>query len=216
LRTFRVRDGAIINQQDARGGQVSHVSFSPSGLSFATCAESLRVWEFPSGIAQYQFCTPFGIWHAAWSQSEQSIATTGADGAVRIWDLRRGKPFICLELPEPAAGRIQGFAYSRNGEQLSADDSRQRWTWDLATGHVVNEPISRPPLPMDSIVRSTDGKRVARSANGGIAICDAASGEEILRLEVPAVHQHFAFAPDGTSLVSVDVDGAIYYWPGKR
>ena len=121
-------------------------------------------------------------------------------------------------MPETYAAPIQGIAFSRDGKQASADDSEQRWTWNLETGQTVScESIVGPTSEVDGSGRSPDGRRVALNVHGGIAISEAATGDEILRLDFATAHRDFTFAPDGTSLISFcELDSAIYYWPGKR
>ncbi len=136
LRTFRLSDGAIVNHLDARYGRVSSVCFSPSGKQFATCAESLRVWDYPSQIQQSSFLSSAGVWDAAWSPSEDSIATTGADGVVRIWDLRLGQSSIQL-VPPQGLGSMHAIAYLRDGEHLSGVGREQSTTWNLKTMQIV-------------------------------------------------------------------------------
>ena len=233
VRTLRLRDGAIVNQQDARGGRVNSICFSPTKKLFATCAETLRAWEFPSGIQQFSFCAPGGAWHAAWSPSEESIASVGGDGVVRICDLRLGKPFVHLAVPAEATGSMQGFAYLRDGAHVSAAYSGDTLTWNLESGQLV--PVSAGNeirkfdahgdhaqtilmnVASDGATQSGDGKRFARLVNGGIVIYDTATGEETLRMDAQPGHQQVLFAPDGTSLISSGApDGGLSYWPGKR
>jgi hypothetical protein len=126
---------------------------------------------------------------------------------------------VPLELyKRPSSASLPAIAISnstsiRGGSKVSPIRTMESNRWPV----VSEEPLSKPTLTMDASARSPDGRRLARTVNGGIAICDAANGDEILRLEMPTVHRHIAFAPDGTSLVSVsESDGAFVYWPGKR
>ena len=147
VETFRLADGAIVSTLDGRGGPVSNICFSPSGKLFATCAESLRIWEYPSGIAKCSFCGPSGVWAAAWSRSEETIATVASDGIVRIWDVRRGKPNVYLSASDLNGDTANGFAYLRDGVHVNAAYSLGSVTWDMATGKKVDEKdSSEPPL----------------------------------------------------------------------
>lgn len=231
LRTFRLPDGAEVNHQDARGTGVKYVAFSPDGTRYATCAESLRVWHATSGAEQYRFCTPSDIWHAAWSPTGESIATAGADGVVRIWELRRGKPYLALS-PPAVHGPLRTIAHGHKAGRAMAIYGQLSVTWDLSTGQVVaqhNRPGEQVPPGASSLfiegppvnaTYSPDRRRLAQLVDGGakgIAIVEAATGQELLRLEARAGAQHVVFAADNTSLLSTDPhNGDILYWPGLQ
>jgi hypothetical protein len=202
------------------------VGFSPSAKLFSTCAESLRVWDFPSGVARFHFVAPSGVWSAAWTKSENSIAAAGADGIVRIWDCRFGKPFLQLDAPADA-GPLQDFSYHEDSAHLTANYSRRKVTWDLANGQSLPtadvEFVSAvednlPVQPWNAAVYSEDRRRLAKYSNDAVIIIyDSATGEETQRLDAAVGGHKFQFAPDGTSMIESNTLGqAMYYWPGKR
>src|SRR5262249_56584762 len=63
----------------------------------------------------------------------KTVATAGADGTVRIWDLATGKQTLKLEQPSEAVGVV----FSPDGTTLAAASAGQDgWliAWDVATG----------------------------------------------------------------------------------
>lgn len=223
MRTFDLSDGQLINQQDAHRWVARCVCFSPSGKLYATCAESVRLWDYPSGIPQFRFGSLTEVWRVAWPTSERSIAAACTDG-VHVWELKLGKPNVYLEPKAVDAGPIHSFAYLHDGEHVSVMYSGQSATWNLMTGQSVpnGQLLSKVQTSKqetsNNLTYSVDGQRSARFVNGGIAICDAETGEETLRLDadVPGARQ-IVFAPDGTSLIAhFPPYSGLYYWPGMR
>ncbi len=137
----------------------------------------------------------------------QPRSVQGADGRVRLWDLRSGKLLRTL----PAGGQIGPFA--PDGKSfLTNDGTLQRW--ELATG--------RPLLPdtdelghraeVSRAVYSPDGRRLASAAGDGtIRLWEVATAKPLHTLRGREA-TGLAFTPDGKFLVSGGNEGELFVW----
>jgi WD40 repeat protein len=180
--------GRVWHCWDAATGKPAEGVKLPEGYSYARFAVA------PDGRTLV-FAQPSGI--------------TGADGRVRLWDLRAGKLLRTL----PVAGQIGPF--SRDGlSVLTNDGAVQRW--ELATG--------RPLLPdtdalghraeVGRVVYSPDGRRLASAAHDGtVRLWEVATAKP---LHVLRGHEQWvtelAFTPDSKLLVSSATDGELRVW----
>ncbi|HTU89709.1 MAG TPA: WD40 repeat domain-containing protein, partial [Gemmataceae bacterium] len=131
----------------------------------------------------------------------------GADGLVRLWDLRNGKLLHTLN----SQGDIGSF-FPDGKSFLSNDGALQRW--ELATG--------RPLLPdtekmghhaeVSRAIYSADGRRLASTASHGtIRLWDIVTAKP---LHILRGHEAtaLAFTPDGKLLISGGNEGELYVW----
>jgi WD40 repeat protein/transcriptional regulator with XRE-family HTH domain len=112
---------------------------------------------------------------------------------------------------------VSSVTFSPDGKQIAtASQGGSVKLWDAKTGQPLLTFKGRTG-PMNSIVYSSDGKRIAATSatsDGFTAkVWDAATGEELLTL---SGHTNWvssvAFSPDGTRLVTTSEDGSAKVW----
>ncbi len=134
------------------------------------------------------------------------LATTGADGAARIWDVGTGEM-----LHEVTAGRGSAVSpsFDGNGDRFAAswptaDGSTIRIV-DVAERRTVAELDVAPGVLAASL--DPEGVRVAAASSQEptASIIDAGSGETIAELSGPRLGMlALAWSPDGSSVATVD------------
>jgi WD40 repeat protein len=162
-----------------------------------------RRWE-PRGLTRHDE----GVFCLAFSPDGKTLASGGADGVVKLWDLVTGKERSPLRGLE---GWACSLAFSTDGKTLAAvarkgpdggDGSVQ--FWDLPSGKPRGSLI-RAHRRLRSVAFSPDGATLALSAaDGTIVLWDMAQGKERLSLRGPKVGVKAAiFSPDGRTLASL-------------
>ncbi len=148
--------------------------YRPSGLA-ATSRKDVRGWEwyFQERLAQQELRTLRGhkgmVFAVTFSPDGAQLASASDDGTIKLWD--------------PASGNV-----------IRTIQSDPKWAADLAAGKLVS-----PPVPVNSVAFSPDGKRlVTGHPFGKVMLWDAADGSELRTLTGDAVSgRSVVFSPDG-------------------
>ncbi len=152
----------------------------------------------------------------AFSPDGSLLATTGDDGALKVWDPDSGE----LVSSVTEEGPVWGPSFSADGSLVSAS-----WTekgsvrvMDSDTGRVVSaiEGIETGPFDTDL---SPDGARVAATEIGDrfIRVFDVDSRRQLFRLRgLRYGASTVAWDPTGRRLATAANDGSVYIWDGRN
>jgi WD40 repeat protein len=148
----------------------------------------------------------------AFSADGSMLATTGDDGALRVWNPETGEELWTLKGPDNEAA-VWGPSFSPDGTLLAAawlTEDRVR-VWDLATGRVAQE-IGSLPAAYGAFF-SPDGRQLAVPSERTVVVVDASTGEKRFTLqghEWPV--QNAAWSPDGRWIATTSVDLTARIW----
>jgi WD40 repeat protein len=125
LRVWRTQDGAPVLDLTPRGAYVTSYAFSRDGrlVAFPAAAGAVHVvglsdWTANGpGGARVRVLEghPGGSSFAAFHPSGRHLATSGADGEIRIWDVATGKAVNTLQ---PSGGKGARLAFTPDGRSL--------------------------------------------------------------------------------------------------
>lgn len=105
-----------------------------------------------------------------WSPDGRTLASAGADGTVRVWDVPAGELVRVLDHDGDPLSRAQ---WSPDGSLLLTCDDGSTQIWEVTGGEVV----ARIDEGRGSAGWSPDGQHIAHLAGGRLRIWDVAAGE---------------------------------------
>ena len=207
--------GVQLRNQDA----VTAVALSPNGGTVAVAANGVRFFTAATGVPVGPGLPASGgngsYGSIAFSPDGALLATVGADGTARVWQVSTASQVGRL-MNVGRAGTFTGtVAFSPDAKTLATvgADGLAR-LWDVATGQPVGRPMAAGAATT-VLAFSRDGHTLATAgADGTVRLWRVATQQEIgapLTADTQPVYAA-AFSPDGTTLATAGGDGTVRLW----
>lgn len=197
------------------------LDWSPDGTVFVTEGRrgsgDVDIRDARTGASVLSFHGHDGnVLDVAFNHDGTLLATTGTDGAARIWRVATGELVHTVLVPDYPVSSVGvlGPSFSRDGSLFAA-----AWAMtgvvkivEVATGQVVRE-IRSLPSPRSTSFDPT-GERIAISTlylPGTSVVVDVGSGRELVTMHGgTAGLERIAWSPDGESIATASFDGSTY------
>jgi WD40 repeat protein/tRNA A-37 threonylcarbamoyl transferase component Bud32 len=187
-------------------------AWSSDGALFALAAEggSLSVWNLSNNQRLAALEGHLDDVNAvAWSPTSQWLASVGNDMRLMIWDAQALIAIQEFELP----AAHQCLAWSPDGDYLALgglDGVLRLWERE---GETVRQ-LVQPESGIVSLAWTKDGSLLAAGLDdGSLRFYRLEDGSELLNIPAHnATVTGLGFSPDGTSIATTSMDGAIKLW----
>jgi WD40 repeat protein/DNA-binding SARP family transcriptional activator len=147
----------------------------------------------------------------AFSRDGSMLATTGDDGAARVWDPITGEELGSFQVPTDVD--VWGPKFSPDGSFLAASWPDGVRIFDLATRKTIRE-IGAVPSPLHTSF-SPDGEKIAISSEKALTavVVDVSSGEELFTLQGHDLTlKDIEWSPDGRWIATSSNDASARLW----
>lgn len=201
------------------------VAFSDDGSLLATGGQfsNVHIWDGTTGTAVAAFAGHQGPTRCVTFLDANTLASTGADQSLRLWDLNPGwklqQTIGAADQPELISHRVTSLDFDATAQHLLVAGGTPSRSGELLVFHLDDgqRTLFLPQAHDDVIYAakfSPDGKRIASaSADKYIRTFDVISSQPLRRLEG---HTNYvldlAWKNDGSLLASASADNTIKVW----
>ena len=194
------------------------LALSPDGKTLAVAGSGVQLWQTATGqrIGSALPAVSHGRYRAvAFSPDGILLATLGADGTARIWNVTTqqeiGAP-MTVDRPGALTGAV---AFSPSGQTLvTVGAGGQAQLWSVAALRALGKPMAAGPATTVATF-SPDGTRLATAgSDGGVRLWDVATQQEIgtpMTADAQPVYAA-AFSPGGGTMATAGGDGTARVW----
>jgi len=181
--------------------EIKDGNINQAQMILGRCPNDLRCWEWgwlkhlSERNAETFVDTEGHPKCAFYASNEITIASSGPEGSVRIWDARTGQERLVLgNLPTSASS----IAFSSDGKRIAAAYREEVRVWDANTG---NELLALGQESRysgsENVALSSDGRYVAANLGSGTMIWDVSTKKELATLGSPGHCWSIEFSPCG-------------------
>jgi WD40 repeat protein/serine/threonine protein kinase len=231
VRIWDPRTGTLARALPRQSKALSVVEFSPDGHYLATATTNLysppaystepgevTIWDADTGrpIRRLEGHT-VGVFDVTFSPDGRYVATSCADGLVRIWNASRPSPEPEIRLKH--ATQVRQVVFLPDGRRIATAggtlfSSRvEVKIWDFATRRLLHD-LRGHTGRVRGMACSPDGRRLATASDDRtVKLWDTTTGQEVFTLRGHAGPVlSVAFSHDGRRIVTGGNDSKVIVW----
>jgi WD40 repeat protein len=217
IRRWNTASGAEIHAEPGHLSPITAAAVSPNGkfLVAGSSLAQIRLWDLAGGKELRRWKGPTsGDLVLAYSPDGKTVASAAGFDAVHLWDPYSGNEL--RKLAGPPDEEVLSVAFSPDSKTLAVGYRNQAVRlWNANEATVITQ--LKYAGPVYALAFSQDGKSLAASGAGKIALYDVGMAQEIRQFgpeesSAPPSVGCMAFAPDGKTLATGSFDGMIRLW----
>jgi len=208
-RLLDARNGAVVTQFPAVGGELYSASPSPDGkkVAFSGADGVVRVYDVATTKLVRAITVGSATGLVAWSPNGTLLLTTSQDRIARIWDATTGT--VIQQLGHNALINDAAWAGS-DGFVVTGDSDGRITVWSVASGDIVSVLLGHTEW-VSFLAASPDGLQLASaSEDGTVRIWRWGPGVPEITSRTTATVTGVSVSPDGARVVAAaPTDGTV-------
>lgn len=192
------------------GDCVQSLIWSPDGRFLAAASISGPIHVLDAGTGLEIVTLPghrFGTTSLSWRIDSDTIASSGHDGKVRLWDLNR--PSECLAL-DGGAEWVEHVRWSPSGKYLASAAARTLRMWNPAGDLLSEYPAHSSTIADLAWKPGTD--ELTSASYGNVQFWSPQQAEPLKKFEWKGSMLSVAWSPDGKALATGNQDSTVHFW----
>jgi WD40 repeat protein len=171
----------------------------------------IKIWDLDSGICLKSWQSSASIYRIALSADDRTLACSGENGNLLLWDVRTGRLFKELI---GHIGHVVGVAFQPQGTLLASSsfDSVIK-LWDLMTGECIHTLTGHSQIVWSVAFNALGTQLISTSFDTLIKLWDVETGDCVQTIQA---HSRAAieglFSPDRKFIVSSSQDLTVRIW----
>lgn len=191
---------------------VQALAFDGDGrLGIGSATEGLFVVDGRSGNMVKELAGHDGGTFGLGWNSEGVLASAGADGHVRWWNVAEGRE---LAAAKAGAAWVEHLAWSPDGSMLATAAGKFVKVWD-ARGGLLHD-FAAEPKTVQAIAWSPDSNKLAVASYEVLRLRVVRGDGATAGYDLPAAPLSLAWSPDGRILACGCMDAAVRFWDLKK
>ncbi|MGK7931537.1 MAG: TIR domain-containing protein, partial [Microcystaceae cyanobacterium] len=214
------------NEFESQQGEIQTVRFTPNGekiVSGGTDRDgdkligTVKVWNFSGKELAKWTAHQEGINHLSLSPNGEQIATAGADGMIRLWNVSGQK--LDEKKAYDVSGGVNQLNFSPNGKHIvAAGGDGKLQLWNVSGQKLVKQKewkaVDQEFAGLRSVAISPNGQQIVSGGDDGMITLWNLSGEKLGQWNAHK-NQSIAsvtFSPDGQRIATIAKDNIAKVW----
>lgn len=190
---------------------IKDVRYSPDGSLILSISHDLtgKLWDAATGKLLHTLTGHTDVVNrCAFIPDGSAVVTVSEDATARFWSVATGETIATLDMPD--SERLGAVTVEPNGQFVWFGGGNARITkYDRNQNRIVQQ-LAAHSGPVLELSVSPDGSRLLSSGmDSSVRVFETATGNELIRFEVPARVYAVAWSPDGTAIAHAAEDGSV-------